>query len=516
MCDELKNTKDALKAYCKEFWNHSVDGFALFDEQLLLIAANPSAERMFKLRREDVIGSSLLDLSPQVKETGRLELYKEVMKTGKPRSFEDIQVPINGKMHRLCIKAFPVGKGLGIILTDISHLVKSLEDALHQAEARLHQAQKMEAIGRLAGGVAHDFNNILGAMTGYCEILLEDLNDVDPMREDLEQMLRSCDRASSLTRQLLAFSRKQIMEPRVIDLNAVLSDMHKMLRRLISADIELVPLFSPSIDAIKMDPGQIHQIVMNLAVNAKDAMPTGGKFVIETKNVDLDKAFAEENIGAQEGPHVLLLVRDNGTGMDEEVLNRVFEPFFTTKEQGKGTGLGLATVYGIVKQNGGYIAVKSELDIGTTFSIYLPSVQEEVTLTPQLPPEESTALPIAKTILVVEDEPMMRKLMCRLLKKAGYEVLEAGHGGEALLLCEQFDGAIDLLLTDIVMPQMGGHQLAERLLALRPEVKVMYTSGYTDDAILQNGNFPEGTVFIQKPFTRRDFLAKVSEILDKA
>ena len=513
MADE--NKKNLNEQVSTDFWRHSIDGFAFFDENLCLRASNPAAERMLSMSFADCEGKSLQQLSPEAETSGRLALYEEVMQSGTSCSIDDIKVPINGKVHRLCVKAFKVGSGLGIIITDISRLVKRLEDALYNAEVQLHQSQKMEAIGRLAGGVAHDFNNILGAMTGYCEILLEDLEDVDPMREDLEQMLRSCDRASSLTRQLLAFSRKQIMEPRVIDLNAIVADMHKMLRRLISADIELVPLLAPSIDAVKMDPGQIHQIVMNLAVNAKDAMPRGGKLIIETKNVKLDESFTSKNVGAREGPHVLLSVSDTGSGMDNETLNRIFEPFFTTKEQGKGTGLGLSTVYGIVTQNDGYIAVTSELGKGTTFFIYLPSVTDELTYSPQPPLEESPELLSPKTVLVVEDEPMMRKLMSRLLKKAGYDVIEAGHGGEALLLCEQHEGKIDLLLTDIVMPQMGGHQLAERLSSIRPEVRVMYTSGYTDDAILQHGDFPEGTAFIQKPFTRRDFLAKVREVLEE-
>ncbi len=507
-------TEQLKSDICQEFWAHSVDGFVLFDEELKLRGSNPAAEKLFGLKFTDVVGTHLAELSPEAASSGRLEMYQKVIETGTPSFISDLVATIAGNEYRLCVRAFPVGKGLGLIVTDISSLVKNLEEALHRTETQLRQSQKMEAVGRLAGGVAHDFNNILGAMTGYCEILLEDLEEVDPMREDIEQMLRSCDRASSLTRQLLAFSRKQVMEPRVIDLNATVIDMHKMLRRLISADIELVPLLAPALEAIKMDPGQVHQIVMNLAVNARDAMPKGGKLVIETKNVLLDSLFVAQNVGSKEGPHVLLSVSDTGMGMDEETRDHIFEPFFTTKEQGKGTGLGLSTVYGIVQQNDGYITVESETDRGTTFSIYLPSVPDTYDSPSVLgPPEENQPL-ATQTVLVVEDEPMMRKLMSRLLSKAGYEVLEAGHGGEALLLCEQFEGNIDLLLTDVVMPQMGGHQLAERLLEVRPNVKVIYTSGYTDEAVIHHDDFAEDTAFIQKPFTRRDFLNKVRKTLE--
>ena len=392
---------------------------------------------------------------------------------------------------------------------------------LHQAEARLREselqlrhAQKMEAVGQLAGGIAHDFNNLLTAVTGYSDLALRRLKAGDPLRHNIEEIRKAGERAAALTRQLLAFSRKQVLQPKVLDLNVVISDLEKMLRRLIGEDVELRTVFKPPLGNIKADPGQIEQVIMNLAVNARDAMPSGGRLSIETDNVNLDEAFARKHVGVAPGSYVLLSMSDTGTGMDEETQARIFEPFFTTKEVGKGTGLGLSMVYGIVKQSDGLILVHSTVDRGTTFNIYLPRVDggaHEYRRTA----ETEQALEGSETILLAEDEEMVRSLARDVLEMYGYRVLEAANGGAAFLICERHPAPIHLLLTDVVMPEMGGRDLAERLSRLRPEMKVLYMSGYTDDAIVRHGLLDEGIAFLQKPFTPDTLSRKVRVLLDE-
>jgi nitrogen-specific signal transduction histidine kinase/ActR/RegA family two-component response regulator len=380
-------------------------------------------------------------------------------------------------------------------------------------ERQLHQSQKMEAIGRLAGGVAHDFNNLLGVIMGYSEMVLHDLAQDDPRRGRIEQIRRSGERAAALTRQLLAFSRKQILEPRVLDLYALLADMDKMLRRLIGEDIELVTQPDPLLPPIKADPGQIEQIVMNLVVNARDAMPRGGTITIATTPLELDQDACRGYEGARPGCYVKLVVADTGVGMTPEVQSRVFEPFFTTKAAGSGTGLGLSTVYGIVTQSGGHIAVTSEPGRGTRFEILFPQVEKEAiagtTDRPAIP--ESPAG--TETILVVEDEPMVREMLCDSLREIGYSVLEAGELGEADRRCREHDGPIHLLMTDVVLPGVGGRELAQRLTAIRPEMKLLFMSGYTDDAVVRQGILTAGVMFLQKPFTLDGMARKVREAL---
>ena len=380
-------------------------------------------------------------------------------------------------------------------------------------EAQLRQSQKMEAVGQLAGGIAHDFNNLLTVITGYCQILLTAADQGDPRREELEQIKEAGDRAASLTRQLLAFSRKQILEPKVLDLNAVVTNLDKMLQRLIGEDIALQTALAPALGCVKADPGQIEQVIMNLAVNARDAMPQGGHLTIETANADLDESYAEERFSVQPGPYVMLAVSDTGCGMDTETQAHIFEPFFTTKGQGKGTGLGLPTVYGIVKQSGGYIWVYSEPGRGTTFKIYLPRVDAQAeALEPRSPLQES--LQGTETILLVEDEERVRRLARTILAGHGYSVLEAPNGAEALRISEQRGGAIHLLVTDVVMPGMSGGELASRLIAKHLHMKVLFVSGYTDDAIVRHGVLQAGIPFIQKPFTPSTLARKVREVLD--
>jgi len=387
---------------------------------------------------------------------------------------------------------------------------------LKRTQAQLLQAQKMEAVGRLAGGVAHDFNNLLTVIIGYANLLLKRLASDDPIRADLEQIRRATDQATALTRQLLAFSRKQVLQPKVLDLNAVVADMEKMLRRWIGEDINLVIVLSPEIGRVQADPGQIEQVIMNLVVNARDAMPAGGRLTIETANVNLDETYAREHIDAQPGRHVMLAVSDTGIGMDEETQSHLFEPFFTTKERGKGTGLGLSTVYGIVKQSGGSIYVYSEPGQGATFKVYLPRI-DEVAETPR-----PFAVPVelvqgSETILLVEDEDMVRDLAQRILLQSGYTVLEARDADEAIRLCEQQRAPIHLMMTDVVLPGgMSGPDLVKHLKTSRPEIRVLYVSGYTDNAIVYHGVLDPGVTFLQKPFTPDDLARKVRQVLDAA
>ncbi|HYA95708.1 MAG TPA: PAS domain S-box protein, partial [Terriglobales bacterium] len=391
---------------------------------------------------------------------------------------------------------------------------KRAEHALRQSEKQLWQSQKMEAVGRLAGGVAHDFNNLLTVIKGYTELMLSDLKPSDPLRPEMEEVQKAADRAAALTRQLLAFSRRQVLAPKVVNLNYLVEDMNKLLRRLLGEDIELAIKLADDLGCVKADPGQIEQVIMNLAVNARDAMPKGGKLTLETANLELDEDYSREHVMVRPGPYVMLAIADTGSGMDAETLAHVFEPFFTTKEQGKGTGLGLSTVYGIVKQSGGYIWPYSEPGIGTTFKIYLPVV-DEMAEREQARAQLSPGLGGQETILLVEDEEGVRGLTRQLLQRHGYTVLEAEHGQDALLLCERFSGPIHLLLSDVVLAQMSGRELVERLTPLRPEMRVLYMSGYSDEAIVHHGVLKPGTAFLQKPFTTESLMRKVREVIDK-
>ena len=382
-----------------------------------------------------------------------------------------------------------------------------------ELESQLRHAQKMEAVGQLAGGVAHDFNNLLTVIGVHGELLLESTGPESPQYEDLEAIQRAAGRASSLTRQLLAFSRKQLLQPRVIDLNAVLDGLEPMLRRLISEDIRLVTKTSPSLGRISADAGQLEQVLVNLAVNACDAMPQGGTLTIETSDVELGAELGRRHgVAMPAGRYVRLVVRDTGTGMDEVTRGRVFEPFFTTKDVGRGTGLGLSTVYGIVKQSNGYIWVSSSPGMGATFEIYLPRIADTV------PRERSSAAPPtppgSETILLVEDEDAVRSLARRILERRGYTVLEARHGRDALRIVKGHDGALDLVISDVVMPEMSGSELARQLGALRPGIPLLYMSGYTDDEIIRRGMLEPGLAFLEKPFTSSTLVRKVREILD--
>jgi two-component system, cell cycle sensor histidine kinase and response regulator CckA len=382
-----------------------------------------------------------------------------------------------------------------------------------QLEQQLRQAQKMEAIGQLAGGVAHDFNNLLSVIIGYSEVLLDRAGQDGKMRSQCEEIKKAGDRAASLTRQLLAFSRQQVLAPRVLNLNTVVVETEKMLRRLIGEDIELRTTLDPTLGSVKADPGQIEQVIMNLAVNARDAMPDGGKLVIETSNAELDDKYAFQHPPFHVGRYVLLAVTDTGIGMDAETKTHIFEPFFTTKELGKGTGLGLSTVYGVVKQSGGYIWVYSELGHGSVFKIYLPRVDEPVQ---QSRPTESAPglFHGTETVLLVEDEDSVRTLTRSLLEEGGYTVIEASSGPHALEVAGRYSGHIHLLLTDVVMPGMNGRVLAQKLTAVQPKLKVLYVSGYTGSLSIHGELLDVGAPLVQKPFSRATLLRKLREVLD--
>jgi len=388
------------------------------------------------------------------------------------------------------------------------------EKELRRTEDQLRRSQKLEAVGRLAGGIAHDFNNLLTVILSYGQMILRRTVEEDPRHRDLREVVRAAERAAELTRQLLAFSRQQVLQPAVIDLNEVVTRVTQMLSRVIGEDIDLALVPAEGLGKVNVDPGQIEQVLVNLVVNARDAMPRGGRLTIETADVELDERFAGSHPGIVAGPYVMLGVTDTGVGMDEQTRSHIFEPFFTTKEQGKGTGLGLATVLGIVEQSGGTVWVYSELDRGTTFKIYLPRVVAQAAPRPEpaaRPPRRGT-----ETVLLVEDEQQVRELACTVLKGHGYRVLEAANAGDALLLCEQHDGEIHLLLTDVVMPRMSGRQLAERLAEVRPTMRVLFMSGYTDDAIVRHGVLSSEVQFIGKPLTPNALLVKVRDVLDTA
>jgi CheY-like chemotaxis protein len=369
----------------------------------------------------------------------------------------------------------------------------------------------MEAVGRLAGGVAHDFNNMLTVIAGYNRMILDELSPLDRLRACAEEVLKAADRASALTMQVLAFSRRQVMQTCVMSVNATVMHTEKMLRRLIGEDVELVLSLQEDVGNIKADPSHIEQAIVNLAVNARDAMPDGGRITVETSNVSLDETYARTHAGVKPGDFVMVAVSDTGHGMDAETRRRIFEPFFTTKEKGRGTGLGLATVYGSVKQLGGDIWVYSEPGQGTTFKLYFPRVAAPATAASSAPVEHET--PATETILVVEDEKAVRDLTVRILKKIGHTVLAAANGAEAVEVSQAFPGSIALLLTDVVMPNMSGRQVADELLRTRPDMKVLYLSGYTDNTVVHHGVLEDGVEFLPKPFSREALAKKIRDVL---
>jgi two-component system cell cycle sensor histidine kinase/response regulator CckA len=472
---------------------------------------SPSVERFLGYKPEELLGKNILDyVHPEDLPAVSAIFAGDAQPTASAFEFRFRHRDESWHMLEAVCKTIVDEGENGLVLNsrDISER--------RQLEAQLLQAQKMEAVGRLAGGVAHDFNNLLTAITGYSELMLRRLPAGDPLRRHAEEIRKSGNRAAALTSQLLAFSRKQVMQPKMLDLNSVISEMEKMLRRLIGEDIELATMLASGLWKVKADPGQLEQVIMNLVVNARDAMREVGRLTIETSNIELDEEDARWHAGITPGRYVMLVVNDTGSGMDQQTRERVFEPFFTTKEVGKGTGLGLSTVYGIVKQSGGYIFVYSEPGKGATFKIYLPAIEEQTVVRAQRDTTGHLQLPHGReTVLLVEDEAVVRNLAASVLREQGYTVLEASNGEEAIELAAQHDGEeIHLLLTDVVMPRMSGREVAERLERARPGMRVMYTSGYTEDAIVHHGVMDDGVAFLPKPFTPNVLARKVREVLD--
>jgi signal transduction histidine kinase/CheY-like chemotaxis protein len=415
------------------------------------------------------------------------------------------------------LSTLPRGNEISTLVRAIRLMVETMKNHMSErakAEERLRQAQKMEAVGRLAGGVAHDFNNLLSVITGYSELLLLRFDGRTPGCREIEEIHKAGVRAASLTHQLLAFSRRQVLKPRLLQLNEVVSNLGRMLARLIGEQIEIATVLRPDLWTVEADPNQIEQILMNFAVNARDAMPGGGILSISTDNAALEAPFVEGNLHIPAGSYVTLKVSDTGCGMDAETVSRIFEPFFTTKEQGKGTGLGLATVYGIVKQSGGFIHVRSDPGSGTAFKVFLPRAEREAPGTDEEPPDRGERRPSGNgTVLVVEDDDMVRKLVCEAIRGFGYTVLEARHGEEALSIVDCHEGTIHLLITDVVMPGMNGLELARRLKSSRPDLPVLFMSGYAEEAVRHLGAADPGKAFLQKPITPASLAAKLAEIL---
>ena len=494
-------------------------GYFECDAQGRIASVNRTELEMLGYTAEEMIGHPLWEFVPE-EETVRQQILGKLAGTIPPsRGLERTYQRKDGTILPVLVEDRFLRDGNGKItgirsaFQDISER-KRAEEEKAVLQEQLRQSQKIEAIGRLAGGIAHDFNNLLTVIKGYSQLALVETKDDSPLKEDLEEIKNAAEKAADLTRQLLAFSRRQILEMKVLDLNIILRNLNKLLRRVIGEDIELMTIPAEDLGRVKTDPGWIEQVIMNLAVNARDAMINGGRLTIETANVELDEAYARGHIAVKPGRYVMLSVSDTGVGMTPEVRQQVFEPFFTTKEKGKGTGLGLSTVYGIVKQSGGNIWVYSEPGQGTTFKIYLPSVDEPADeLKDKVVVEE---LPRgSETILVVEDEEEVRKVAVRILKRQGYTVFDTPDGEGAQVICEKQKEPLHLILTDVVMPGMSGRQLVERCRQIRQDFKVLYMSGYTDNAIVQHGVLVEGVNYIQKPFTVDALARKVREVLDK-
>ncbi len=510
----LKNSTD----YLNQLINCIGDPVFVKDREHRFVLSNDANCALAGMKREEMIGKALDKSMPREVINLLFEQEDHVFKTGQPDiTVEEIQPSTTGRRHTVMahktLLIAPDGsQQLVGVVRDITEMKKA-ENERAKLESQLRQAQKMEAIGLLAGGVAHDFNNLLTVINGNSEILLEDLAKEDPKRSDLEQIRQAGMRAASLTSQLLAFSRKQMLNPTVLDLNRVIAEMTEMLRRLIGEDIEIACFTQHDLGCVKADSGQIEQIIMNLAVNARDAMPCGGKLTIETKNVDFEEGVTRSHEEMPAGSYVMLAISDNGNGMDAKTRASIFDPFFTTKGLGRGTGLGLSTVYGIVKQSAGFIWVYSELGKGTTFKIYLPRTTDGSAKC-KVDDHGIEKKPAAsETILLVEDEQAVRTLACRILRRQGYKVLEAADGFEAIRVAEEFSGEIQLVLTDVVMPKMSGNELVSRIETIRPGIKALFTSGYTDEAIVHHGVLDPNIAFIQKPYTAEALTRKIREVI---
>jgi PAS domain S-box-containing protein len=491
----------------------ALDAHITMDDRGTIVTWNPQAETLFGWPDGEVIGRHVADvIVPPLQRDAHRHGLQHFLGTGEGpilnQRLELVALRRDGTEVAVELAVAPIRLGRSWIF---SAFIRDVSER-NQLELQLRQAQKMEAVGRLAGGIAHDFNNLLTAIFGYADLLAEDLPPDSPGQTDVKEIRTAATRASALTRQLLAFSRQQVLQPVVLNVIDVVGDLENMLQRLLGADVELEAHFAADVGNIRADQGQLEQVILNLAVNARDAMPTGGKLTIETANVELDEHYAQTHRPVVPGRYVMIAVSDTGIGMDAATQARIFEPFFTTKEPGKGTGLGLATAYGIVKQSGGFIWVYSEVGRGATFKIYLPRV-DAPTEAVAVPPELGTVAG-TETVLVAEDDPLLLPLARDVLKRLGYTVLEARTPADAMAVAQAHKGIIHLLVSDVVMPGESGLQLARRLLALRPNLRVLYISGYSDEAIVRHGLLDPGTTFLQKPFSPAALARKVRELLD--
>ncbi len=500
-------------------FENAAQGILTVDTSGRILSFNAMAERLFGYARQEIVGRKLEELMPDrfstIHERHRSDYFSSPRTRPMGLGMDLIARRKNGSEFPVEISLSHLRADGGTVavafVNDVSERKRS-ESERKRLEQQLEHATKMEAVGRLAGGIAHDFNNLLTALSGFAEIVLDELPEGHPLREGAKQTLKTCQRSTSLVRRLLAVSRRQVQQLAEMDLNPKIAEIEKVLRSVLGEDVELVVNLEPGLGYVRADESQIEQVLLNLAVNARDAMPTGGRLTIRTANVEVEDSLERHPLGIQPGQYVLVSISDNGVGMDAETLQHIFEPFFTTKERGKGTGLGLATVYGIVNQSGGHVSAESEPGRGATFKIYLPRIRPSGT------PASHSALQEAaregsETILVVEDESSVRMVAVASLRKAGYRVLEATEGEEALRIAESHDGPIDLVLTDVLMPGIHGPALVKRLNERR-RVRVLFMSGHADDALLHHGVLEGGLAFLEKPFTRDELAKKVREVLD--
>ena len=513
-CDGAAVTVDPSGADqpASEVLGSLLEGCQVVGPDFRYLYLNDVAVEHARLPRERLLGHTMMECFPGIEKTPMFQVLRTCMHNHTHHRLEnEFQYP-DGTTGWFELRFVPLPESVCVLSLDITSGKRSAAE-LVRVEAQLRQAQKMEAVGRLAGGVAHDFNNLLTVVLSYTELLLSDMKHHDPVRRDLEEIQNAGVRALELTGQLSAFSRQRVQSSRVVDLNQVIRGLQNMLGRVLGADIELLVLPAPALGNTRADPSSIEQILLNLVVNARDAMPVGGQLTIESKNVELDADYARSHLDVEPGSYVMLAVSDSGTGMDRETQSKIFEPFFTTKAAGRGTGLGLSTVYGLVKQNGGHIWLYSEPGTGTTFKLYFRRTDDpEDRVLPRVSTVESVLG--SETILVVEDDPQVRAVASTVLRRNGYRVLDAANGGEALLTCEKHTGTIHLLLTDVILPKMSGRELVHRLATLRPQMKVLFMSGYTDDAVMQHGILSSEVAYLQKPLTPGSLTRKVRVVLD--
>jgi two-component system cell cycle sensor histidine kinase/response regulator CckA len=505
--EDARDARDFLQSLAE----HSPAGIVTTDVRGHVTHFSPRAEELLGYRSADVVGRPVAEFQRGGQDAARA-LMRRLRAEGRIREHETEILARDGRWVECRLSLALLRDAAATAIGTLAILEDTSERK--RLEAQLRQAQKMEAVGRLAGGIAHDFNNLLAVIMGHSDLIKNVLRKGDGLAHDVEQIRRASERAASLTRQLLAFSRRQFLQPQVIDVNTLVGNLATMLRRLIGEDIPLELRLDPAAGRVSVDPGQLEQVVMNLTVNARDAMPQGGQLTLETGPAMLDQAFVTAHPGSSTGAHVRLSIRDNGCGMSPDVLSHLFEPFFTTKEPGRGTGLGLSTVYGIVKQHRGYIDVQSEPGQGSIFAVYLPRVDAKPA--PERTAARERLMPGGRgTVLFVEDEVALRNLMHRVLAKGGYTVLAAGDGLEALALVEGHPGRIDLVVTDVVMPRMSGPELATRLRSRDPGIRLLYVSGYTADQLHSQTDLGEDATLLAKPFTSDGLLRKVREVLDR-